>query len=468
MNSENKFTSVFNTLQLNQYVIGNTSYKQRKAKLTLLQRALEGKYKTKFQKSLQQDLNKPVVETNLLEIYPAISDIKIAKRNLRKWMDREPVKTPIAFLGTSSYIKYEPKGVCLIISPWNFPLLLTLAPLVSAIAAGNVVVIKPSEIAPHTSAVLAELVSELFDENEVKLIEGGVETSTTLLQLPFNHIHFTGSPTIGKIVMEAASKHLASVTLELGGKSPTIIDKSASILSAAEKIAWGCFMNCGQTCVAPDYILVEESIKKEFIEALIHVIKKFYRNNPESSRSYGRIVSKRHFNRLKNYLDDAENKGATLVLGGETNADENYIAPTILEDVALDTLVMQEEIFGPILPIISYQTTEEVIEFLSKREKPLAMYIFSKRRKFQKQIIQNTRAGSTCINNNIIQYANHHLPFGGVNSSGIGNTHGVYGFQEFSNMRSVLNQHTFSAIQGLFPPYSKAKLKITEFVMKWF
>lgn len=464
----NRFTSLFESQKANQYHVANASVKERKAKLNALQKALLGSYKQKFRDALYADFKRHATENDLMEIFPVISEIKFAKKHLREWMGKNRVPTPMSLFGTSSWIHYEPKGVSLILSPWNFPIHLTLCPLVSAIAAGCTVIIKPSEMTPNCSKVLGELVAELFDKNEVALIEGGVEESTELLQLPFNHIYFTGSPQIGKIVMGAAAKNLTSVTLELGGKSPTIIHKSANIKTAAEKIAWGRFMNNGQTCLAPDYIMVDESVKEKFIDALKLAVEKLFGNNPKDSDSYCRIVNERHFGRLKIHLDDAVSKGGKIEIGGELNAQETYISPTVISNVTDDSLVLTEEIFGPILPIKTFKNNEELINFINSKEKALALYIYAKNRKFENFVIKNTRSGSSCINNNILQYTNHHLPFGGSNNSGIGKVHGIYGFQEFSNMRSVMKQYTFGALQLLFPPYNNLKQKLTDITIKWF
>lgn len=465
---KNKFQELFNSQEENQYNIGNTSYKERIKKLKALKKAIEVTYREQIKEALYKDFKKPNIETDLTEIYPVIGEIKHAIKNLKKWIRKQRVATPIALLGSSSWIKYEPKGVCLIISPWNFPVNLTFGPLVSAIAAGNTVIIKPSEMTPNTSKVMGALIADIFNENEIALVEGEVKVSQELLKLPFNHIFFTGAPSIGKIVMKAAAENLASVTLELGGKSPTIVDKTANIKATAKKIVWGKFMNNGQVCVAPDYILVHESIKEEFVNALRNQITAFYAEDASQSDSYCRIVNAKHYNRLANALENAKSKGATIEIGGKTIEKENYIEPTVVSNLSEDTILMQEEIFGPILPIKTYSTTEEVIDYINAGDIPLALYIYSKNSKVVNQIIDNTRAGSTCINNNVMQYTNHHLPFGGANNSGIGKAHGYYGFLEFSNMRSILKQHTKSSIELLFPPYTKQKEKLAKVTVKWF
>lgn len=467
-NSNNIYLEVFNRLKENKFVIGNTTSKERIAKLKALKYAIEKTYRKKIQEALYNDFKKPTIETDLTEIYPVISEIKYTIMHLKTWMQKQKVATPLVLIGSKSYIKYEPKGVCLIISPWNFPLNLTFEPLVSAIAAGNTVIIKPSEITPHISAVMNEIISAIFSKNEIVLFEGDIEVSTELLKLPFNHIFFTGSPNVGKIVMSAAAKNLTSVTLELGGKSPTIIDESANLKQAAKKITWGKFTNNGQICVSPDYVLIQEKVKDNFIAEIKKQLILFYDNNPENSSSYCRIVSKKHFNRLEKHILNAKNLGATIEVGGVVNALSNYIAPTIISNIPNEATILQEEIFGPILPIITYKHLNEAINYINTKEKPLALYIFSKRNNVINTIISNTRAGSTCINHNVIQYTNTNLPFGGTNNSGIGKSHGFYGFQEFSNQRSFLKQYTKSSIEFLFPPYTKLKQDLIDLTIKWF
>jgi len=465
---DNKFYDLFENQKANQFNVGNTTYKQRIQKLDALKKAVEVTYKDKIRQALYNDFKKPFTETDLTEIYPVIGEIKFAKSHLKSWIKRQKVDTPLALIGSSSWYIYEPKGVCLIISPWNFPLNLTFGPLVSAIAAGNTVILKPSEMTPNISKVMAEIVNDLFDENEVALIEGEVEVSQELLKLPFNHIFFTGSPAVGKLVMKTASEHLTSVTLELGGKSPTIIDETANLKSAAKKIAWGKFMNNGQTCIAPDYVLVKDVIKDKFISELKVQLQTFFTEDAFASDSLCRIVNERHFMRLEKHIEDAKSKEATIEIGGKTIALDNYIEPTIISNLSEDTSLLQEEIFGPILPIKTYKTLDEAIAYVNSKEKPLAVYMYSKSKRNTQKVIKNTRAGTTCINNNVVQYSNHNLPFGGSNNSGIGKAHGFFGFQEFSNMRSVMKQHTKGSIELLFPPYNKFKQKLVDLTIKWF
>ncbi|MEO9569616.1 MAG: aldehyde dehydrogenase family protein [Polaribacter sp.] len=459
-------TAIFNAQKVNQFVVANQSIKARRKKLLALKKAVLVTYRKAIKEALYKDMKKPAAEVDLTEIYPITSEIKHTLNNLNSWAYKQRVATPIAFLGASSFIKYEPKGVCLIISPWNFPVNLTLAPLVSAIAAGNTVILKPSEMTPNISKVMKTLITDIFNENEVALIEGAVQTSTDLLSLPFNHIFFTGSPAIGKIVMSAAAKHLTSVTLELGGKSPTIVDETASVKSAAKRIAWGKFVNAGQICIAPDYIYVHKSKYEALVTEFKKVLNNFYENEANTSKSYACVVNTNHKKRIISIIEDAKEKGATITYGGKIDKNSNTIEPTILTNVSLNSRVMQEEIFGPILPIISYDNIKDVIHTINTNEKPLALYIYSKKNKNVQHILNNTRAGGSCINNNGVHFYNNNLPFGGSNNSGIGKSHGFYGFQEFSNARGVLKQNIPGALEMLTPPYTNLKEKIINLTIK--
>lgn len=466
--ANNPYFSLFNLQKNNQYAIANSSYTQRIEKLNRLKKAIEVTFRQNIINALQKDLGKPEVETEMTEIYQIVGDIKHAKKYLHKWMRNQKVKTPLSLLGSKSYIKYESKGVCLIISPWNFPFNLTFGPLVSAIAAGNTAIIKPSEMTPNSSALMKKIVETIFNKNEVALVEGEIQTSTDLLKLPFNHIFFTGSPMVGKLVMKSAAENLTSVTLELGGKSPTIIDTSANLKSAAKKIMWGKFMNCGQICVSPDYILIEASIKDKFIAECKTVLKDFYGDNPQNSDSYGRIVTSKHFKRLSNHLEEARFKNATIDIGGKTDQTSKYIAPTLISNLKEDASLLEDEIFGPMLPIVTYKTLDEAILYINKKERPLALYIYSKDKSNIKNVLNNTKSGGVCINNNVIHYANHYLPFGGINNSGIGKSNGYYGFKAFSNERAVVKQISFGIAELLFPPYTGFKEKLARLTVKWF
>ncbi|MEL6675066.1 MAG: aldehyde dehydrogenase family protein [Bacteroidota bacterium] len=457
----------FTALQKNQYALGNTTVAERKAKLTKLHKTIL-EYRPRIKEALYNDYRKHPSEVDLTEIYPITSEIKHAKKKLRAWMANRRVSTPLALLGSSSYIKYEPKGVVLVVSPWNFPFNLTFGPFISAIAAGNAVVVKPSEHTPHSSALIKEIIEQVFDENEAVVIEGGVEVAQEVLKLPFNHTFFTGAPSIGKIVMAAAAKHLTSVTLELGGKSPTIVDETANVDLAAKRIAWGKFVNNGQVCIAPDYVFVHQSLAEKFIAAVKKYVHQYYTENPTQESSYSRMVNQNHFQRVKSLVEDAIDHGAVVELGNQFDDAQDYISPTVMTNVPNESELMKEEIFGPVMPVHTFQDLSEVIEEVNSREKPLALYIYSKSRKNIQYVLNNTRAGGSCINHNAVHFFNNSLPFGGSNNSGIGKGHGYDGFKAFSNDRAVLNQHIPNALDMLSPPYNDFKQKLIDLTIKWF
>ncbi len=424
-----------------------------------------------IREEIHKDFKKPFPEIDLTEIFAVTNEIKYAIKNLKKWTKPKKVKTPLTHLGSSSYIQYEPKGTSLIIAPWNYPFNLSISPLISAIAAGCTAIIKPSEMTPFTSALVSQLVKDVFPEEHIAVIEGGVDVTTQLLELPFDHIFFTGSPAVGKIIMKAASKNLSSITLELGGKSPAIIDQSAKVKDAVEKIIWGKFVNCGQTCIAPDYLWVHESIKKEFLEQAKALINKMY--DPEDkgvskSPDYARIVNQKHFLRIKNLLDDAVAKGAEIIHGGTSNEDERFIAPTLLLNVNKQMEILEEEIFGPLLPIMTFTDISEPINYINEHPKPLALYVFSEDNAFNSSVLQKTSAGGCAINDCVNHYLQKELPFGGVNNSGIGKAHGYYGFLAFSNEKGILHQQTFyNALKVIHPPYGESAKKLIQNMLKW-
>lgn len=469
--SSEKISRIFEMQKNNLQSLKNISVKDRIKKLKNLKKELFN-HRENLQKAIFLDFKKPYVETDISEIYPTISEINHTKNHLADWAKDLEVDTPITLMGSSSFVRYEPKGNCLIITPWNYPIFLSLSPIISAIAAGNAVILKPSEFTPNTNKALEVLLGDVFKENEVVVINGDYIVSTELLKLKFNHIHFTGSPAVGKIIMTAAAKNLSSCTLELGGKSPAIIDKSANLKNAASKIVWAKYLNEGQTCIAPDYILVEKSIKQGFIELLIQEIKKKYGENSEKikqSNNLCRIINKKQFNRLKNLIQEAIYKNAKLEFGNEFSEEDNYICPTILSDVSLETKLLQEEIFGPIMPIVTFNEIEDAISIINSKEKALSLYIFSKTNKNIEKVLMQTSSGGVCINEILLHILNPNLPFGGINNSGIGKSHGKWGFIDFSNEKSVLKQHfSFSATKLLYPPYTKWTKKIIELTMKWF
>ncbi len=458
---------IFELQSGHQYHLGNQPISERKAKLKKLKKAIE-ENRLVLQKAVYADFKKAKTEVDATEILPVISEIKFAIRHINSWTRSESAATPLAMLGSSSKIIREPKGVSLIISPWNFPIMLTLAPLIGAIAAGCPVILKPSENTPHSSEALQKLINSTFDEKEVSLVQGAVQTSTDLLSLPFNHIYFTGAPSIGKVVMKAAAEHLASVTLELGGKSPVIVDESANLDNAAKRIAWAKYMNAGQICIAPDYALVHESIAEKFIDKVKIHVKKFYGDNPQTSDSYARIVNHNHYQRINGYLEDVIQGGGKFEFGGGVKAEDNYIEPTMISNLRDDATLLKEEIFGPILPIQTFKDISEVPKIVQSREKPLALYIYSKKKKNIDLVLRNTRAGGTAINHSLVHIFNPNLPFGGSNNSGIGKGMGKHGFMEFTNQRGVLRQIApVSASDLLVPPYNGFKDWIIKITEKW-
>lgn len=448
-----------------------SSSEDRKARLVKLRSWIQ-EHQQEIRDALKKDFKKPAIETDLSEIFPVTSEINHILKNLNSWMKPKSVPTPLAMLGTKAKIWYEPKGTSLIISPWNYPFNLTIGPLVSALAAGCTAIIKPSELSPATSNLIREMVQELFDPSEVLVILGEVDVSQKLLALPFDHIFFTGSPQVGKIVMKAAAEHLTSVTLELGGKSPAIVDDTADLNDAAGKIIWGKFVNCGQTCIAPDYILVPETHKERLIMEMKVFLQKFY--DPQykgisKSGDYARIINKRHFTRIKNLLTDAIEKGATLEFGGNVEESDLFFEPTILSRITSEMGVIQEEIFGPILPIVTYKNLEEAIELINSKPKPLALYYFGKDSSTSKKVLKETSSGNAVVNDCVLHFLHNELPFGGVNNSGLGKSHGYYGFLAFSNEKGVLQQRVgYNNVTLLRPPYGIKAKQIIASLIKWF
>ncbi len=399
------------------------------------------------------DLGRPPFEA-YFEI-ATLGEINLALKQLKTWAKPRRVNSPIDQFPASAWIQPDPLGVVLIIGPWNYPFQLMMSPLVGAIAAGNCALLKPSEHAPNTSRVVAELIADTFDPSYIAVAEGDASVSQQLLAEKFDHIFFTGGTEIGRIVMTAAAKHLTPVTLELGGKSPCIVDSDIDLDRAAQRIAWGKLINAGQTCVAPDYLLVQRQIKDELIDRIKHHIQEFYGKNPALSQDYGRIIHRRHFDRLIAFLDRGE-----IILGGDYNADERYLAPTLIDGVTWDDPVMQEEIFGPILPILTYDKLEEAISQVNARPKPLALYFFSRDRQQQQRILQATSSGGVCINDTVMQVSVNALPFGGVGESGMGAYHGKASFDTFSHSKSVLRREFWLDLGWRYAPYTAKKFEL--------
>lgn len=396
--------------------------------------------------ALKADLNKPEFEA-YFEIAPVL-EINHAIKHLKSWVKPRKVATSIEQFPASACIYPEPKGVTLIIGAWNYPFQLLISPLVGAIAAGNCAILKPSEIAIHSSAVVTEIITKTFEPAYITALEGGVEISQQLLAEKFDHIFFTGSPKIGKIVMEAAAQHLTPITLELGGKSPCIVDSEIQLEATAKRIAWGKFMNAGQTCIAPDYLLVERTVKSDLLLAIKQAIHEFYGDDPAKSPDYARIINQRQLGRLTELL-----KAGEIIVGGQINPEEPYIAPTVIDGVSWDSPIMQEEIFGPILPVLEYHDLGEAIAQINARPKPLALYLFTKDKKKQQRVLRETSSGSVAINDTVMQFSVTSLPFGGVGESGIGSYHGKASFDTFSHFKSVLKKSFLFDLNWRYAPY---------------
>jgi aldehyde dehydrogenase (NAD+) len=452
---EQQIKSVFDLQQKHKFYLRKTDAKTRISKLKLLKQALEKAEEAIFA-ALEKDLRKNRFETAVTELYFTYAEIDFAIKKLKGWMKPKSAGKTMSNFFASNKIYYEPKGVCLIIAPWNYPLQLMMSPLISAIAAGNCVILKPSELSGATAGVISKLIAATFEPKEIACFEGDADVSTALLKLPFDHIFFTGSTAIGKVVMEAAAKNLTSVTLELGGKSPAIVDGNCDIKKAAEKIAWGKLVNAGQTCIAPDYVLIEESMLEDFIKQYkTSVLKMFFESAEINKNDYAKIVNAKQFHRLNKLKEDAINDGAVLAFGGETDAQSLTIMPTLLTSVKESSTIMLEEIFGPILPVITFKCLEEAIDVVNGKNKPLALYIFSDSKQNQKKIIAETSAGGTCVNDVLVHISNPNLPFGGVNNSGMGSCHGIFGFKAFSHERAVVFQSKLGLTRMIYPPYGK-------------
>ncbi len=402
--------------------------------------------------AVKADLGRPEFE-GYFEL-ASLTEINIALKQLKTWMQPQKVATGIDVFPAKAWVQPDPLGVVLIIGPWNYPFSLVFSPLVGAIAAGNCAILKPSEQAPHTSRVVAELVQSIFEPAYVAVLEGDASVSQALLAERFDHIFFTGGSAIGKIVMTAAAQHLTPVTLELGGKSPCIVDADVNLERAAKRIVWGKFVNAGQTCIAPDYLWVDRRIKAAFLPLLKQAIEGFYGERPMQSPDYGRMINARQFDRLVGFLADGQ-----VITGGQFDVESRYIAPTILDQVSWDAPVMQEEIFGPILPVLEYDTLDQAIAGVNQRPKPLALYFFSNDTTKQQRILETTSSGGVCLNDTIMQISVSGLPFGGVGSSGLGRYHGKYSFDTFSHFKSVLKRGMWLDLAWRYAPYTAAQVK---------
>ena len=424
----------------------------RKAQLQKLKKVVKSNEKLLYD-AIYQDFGKSEFETFGTEISFIYKDIDYYLKNLKSFAKPKSVLTNIVNQMGSSKIVFEPLGNCLVIGAWNYPYQLTLTPLIAAIAAGNTCMIKPSELPENTMKAMAKLINENFDAQFLYVVEGGVEETTAILKLRFDKIFFTGSPRVGKIVYKAAAEHLTPVTLELGGKSPAFVTEKADLNIAARRIVWGKFINAGQTCVAPDYLYVAENIKEKFLKVLIEEIKK--RNYTDNVDHYCKIINERNFDRLEKMIDREK-----VVFGGETNREKRYISPTVLDHVTWEDAVMQEEIFGPILPILTYKNLETAMQTVVEGEKPLSAYLFSNDAKEQELFTEKLSFGGGCINDTLMHLSNDRLPFGGVGNSGIGHYHGKFGFEAFSHQKAILKKSNYLEPELKYPPYSDAKLNI--------
>ncbi|MBT4062748.1 MAG: aldehyde dehydrogenase [Flavobacteriaceae bacterium] len=413
-----------------------------------------------IENALNKDLGKSNGESYLTEIWFVYSEIKIALKNIKKWVKRKPIRSSLLNFPSSDFIVPEPYGNTLHISPWNYPFQLSIAPLVGAIAAGNTVLLKPSEYSINTSIILEKILAEVFDDGFVKVVQGGPEVASKLLEFKWNYIFFTGSITVGKIVAQQAAKHLTPVTLELGGKNPCVIDETASIKVTAKRIVWGKFTNCGQTCIAPDFLIVNRKIKEKLIKEIINQLSLAYSNKPIESIEYGRIISEKHMNYLSSLLEDQK-----ILYGGHFDIEKKYFEPTIIEINNFDSKLMKEEIFGPILPIVEYDNFNEVDEIIKRYTHPLAMYIFTKNIAFGKKFLESYPFGGGAINDTVVHIANDRLPFGGVGSSGMGKYHGKSTFETFSHYKPYISRPLWIDPPLRYPPF-KNKINFMKKILK--
>jgi aldehyde dehydrogenase (NAD+) len=432
----------------------------RKETLTRLLYSIE-ENESRIIEAIYKDFKKPEFETVLTETNYVIGELKQTIKNIKCWAKPKRVLPSILNFPSSDFIYSEPYGKVLVISTWNYPFQIALCPLIAAVAAGNSVVLKPSELTPNTSNIIAEIISKVFTKNHVEVIEGGVEVSQNLLAQKWDYIFFTGSVAVGKIVAKAAAEYMTPVTLELGGKSPCIIDETANIKLAAKRIVWGKFINAGQTCIAPDYILVQNKVKSELIEHLKIEITNAYSDNPELSPDYTRIVNTRNWERLNALIEPEK-----VLFGGQKNFDDRYLAPTLIDETSFESPVMKEEIFGPLLPILTYENESELDEIISKNDKPLSLYVFTTKNKFAEKIIQKFSFGGGCVNDTLIHFSNSRLPFGGVGNSGIGAYHGKTSFDTFSHKKAIVKKANWLDLPMRYAPY-KGKLALIRKILKW-
>ncbi|MCR1841071.1 aldehyde dehydrogenase [Murimonas intestini] len=436
------------------------SYEFRKEQLDKLRTSIKS-HEQELLDALKKDLNKPAFEAYGTEIGLVLDELSFVRRHLKNWMKPERVHTSLVNFPSKSRIFKDPYGVALIMSPWNYPVLLTLDPLIGAIAAGNCAAVKPSNYSPNVSALIKKMLEEIYPAEYVSVIEGGREANQSLLSQKFDYIFFTGSVKVGKLVMESASHNLTPVSLELGGKSPCIVDETADLELAAKRIVWGKYINAGQTCVAPDYLLVHEKVKDELLEKIVFTIKKFYGPAPQASESFPKIVNMKHYERLMGLMGSGK-----VIIGGNGDAKRVQIAPTVLDEVSWDSPVMQEEIFGPILPVLTFSSMKEAMELVNDRPKPLACYYFTRKSERERSLLQKVSFGGGCINDTIMHLVSSHMPFGGVGNSGMGGYHGKDSFDTFSHRKSILKKSSLIDMPLRYPPYKDLYFKMMKMIMK--
>lgn len=456
--------ALFNSQVLNRWTMSQSSAKERKNYLLKLKSAIVN-HREDIAAAMYEDFKKPYPESELTEIHTSIDEINFAVKRLKKWMKPKKVATPLVLFGSSSRIQYEARGVVLVLAPWNYPFSLLINPLVAAIAAGNCVIARPSEKTPATAKIIKKILDEVFPANIVKVVIGEIDLAEKLLQLPFDHIFFTGSTQVGKIVMASAAKNLTTVTLELGGKSPVIVDSEVNLADCAEKLFWGKFMNGGQTCVAPDYIFVPEELKDKFVELFkAQIEKRFGETSLErlTTADFARIIDVKAYERLAHKIKDEKK-----LHSDETQMDQRFIPPTLLTEVQHHSPIMEDEIFGPILPLLTYKNLDTVIDHIRSNPKPLALYIFSQNKKMIKKVLSSTTSGGVGINHVVVHLANPHLPFGGVGHSGMGSYHGEFGFKTFSHERAIMHQGRFTLSNFYFPPYGTTLSKLAFKILRW-
>ncbi len=450
--------SLFEQQQLYFYSGKSRNLKFRQEALKKLRSAIL-MHEEELYEALFQDLHKSKFEAYATEIGFVLEELRFHLKHLKKWMKPRTVSSPLTSFPAKSYNIHEPLGTVLIISPWNYPFQLMMAPLIGAVSAGNTVIIKPSEIATHTAVVVERIINSTFEKEYVHVVNGGVDVSKQLLNLKFNHIFFTGSPRIGRAIMQAAAKNLVPVTLELGGKSPCIVDQDVNLRLTAKRIIWGKLLNAGQTCIAPDYLYVHHKIKNQLIKEMSRAITKFYGKKPEKSPDYPRIISSPNMERLRALLQNAK-----IVHGGQSDMETKYFEPTILDDVTFDLPVMQQEIFGPIIPVLSYTDEDEIVTQINKHERPLALYIFSNSTRFQQKMRDVIPAGGVSINDTLMHIVSSKMPFGGVGNSGMGQYHGYYSFETFSHIKAVVKRGRWPDVPVRYAPF-KNKLRIIKYLM---